>query len=371
MRVGRQTVHITRPQKVLFPDDDISKRQLAAYYEHIASTMLPHLHDRPVTMERYPDGITGTRLIQKRAASYFPRWIRTASMKKQNGTVRHVICQDAATLVYLANQACITPHVWLSRIDKPHHPDQMIFDLDPSGGGDFRAVCRAALTLRELLKREHLYAFVKTTGSRGLCADRRPALRGSASPGRTGGDAARVERGQRSAPQAGSLHHQQHFRSAPAQARPVEGSRAQGSGVARSEGALTRTVRLLLLVLGLAIFALLVWHAGPRLVLSMLRCIGWSFFAVAGIYVLHLMIRAAALRRTIFRVPLGYTDALRIRLAGDTVEKLTLTGPFLAVPAKGWLLKQRGGADLRTTTYSQPRGRYAQDKQDWTERDSL
>lgn len=167
MRVGRQTVRITRPQKLLFPDDEIDKRQLAEYYEHMASTMLPYLRDRPVTMERYPDGITGARLIQKRAASYFPRWIQTASMKKQNGTVRHVICQDAATLVYLANQACITPHVWLSRIDRPHHPDQLIFDLDPSGG-DFRAVCRAALALRELLKREHLHAFVKTTGSRGL-----------------------------------------------------------------------------------------------------------------------------------------------------------------------------------------------------------
>jgi bifunctional non-homologous end joining protein LigD len=118
-------------------------------------------------MERFPDGIQGARLVQKRAGSYFPRWIHTASMKKQDGTVRHVICQDAASLVYLANQACITPHVWLSRIDKPNQPDQMIFDLDPSGD-DFRAVCRAALTLRELLEREHLDAFIKTTGSRGL-----------------------------------------------------------------------------------------------------------------------------------------------------------------------------------------------------------
>jgi bifunctional non-homologous end joining protein LigD len=167
IRIGRQTVRLTRPEKLLFPDDDIDKRQLAEYYEHIASTILPYLHDRPVTMERFPDGIQGARLIQKRAASYFPRWIHTASMAKRDGTVRHVICQDAATLVYLANQACITPHVWLSCIDKPHHPDQMIFDLDPSGG-NFRTVCRAALTLRELLERERLDAFVKTTGSRGL-----------------------------------------------------------------------------------------------------------------------------------------------------------------------------------------------------------
>jgi bifunctional non-homologous end joining protein LigD len=167
IRVGRQSVRLTRPEKVLFPEERIDKRELAEYYEHIAETMLPYLRDRPITMERFPDGIDGPRLVQKQAAAYFPRWIRTAPMSKQNGTVRHVVCQDAATLVYLANQACITPHVWLSRIDKPHQPDQMIFDLDPSGD-DFGAVCGAALNLRELLKHDHLEAFVKTTGSRGL-----------------------------------------------------------------------------------------------------------------------------------------------------------------------------------------------------------
>ena len=80
---------------------------------------MPYLRDRPVTIERFPDGIDGPRLVQKQAAAHFPRWIRTASMAKQEGTVRHVVCQDAASLVYLENQACVTPHVWLSRIDKP------------------------------------------------------------------------------------------------------------------------------------------------------------------------------------------------------------------------------------------------------------
>jgi hypothetical protein len=85
-----------------------------------------------------------------------------------------------------------------------------------------------------------------------------------------------------------------------------------------------------------------VWRAGPGLVLDMVARLGWGFFAIAGIYGVHVMLRAEALRRTIFQSPVTYADALRIRLAGDAVEKLTFTGPFLAEPAKGWLLKKRG-----------------------------
>ena len=91
IRVGRQSVRLTRPEKVLFPEDGIDKRELAEYYEHIAETMLSYLRDRPVTMERFPDSIDGPRLVQKQAAAYFPRWIRTASMAKQEGTVRQLV----------------------------------------------------------------------------------------------------------------------------------------------------------------------------------------------------------------------------------------------------------------------------------------
>ncbi len=158
---------ITRPEKVLFPKDGITKGELVDYYEHIARTMLPHLRGRPIAMERYPDGIAGQGFFQKKAGPYFPTWIKTASLAKQNGAVRHVICDDAATLVYLANQAVITPHTWLSRVDKPNHPDQMIFDFDPSGE-QFKTVCAAAKKLRDLLRRRGLTSWVKTTGSRGL-----------------------------------------------------------------------------------------------------------------------------------------------------------------------------------------------------------
>jgi bifunctional non-homologous end joining protein LigD len=167
VRIGRRVVEITHAEKVLFPNDGITKRDLVEYYERIAATMLPHLRGRPIVMERYPDGIHTEKIFQKNTPAYYPTWIKTVSLPKKNGVVRHVVCDDAATLVYLANQAVITPHTWLSRIDKPNHPDQMIFDLDPSNG-DFRAVCDAAKGLRERLMERGLTSFVKTTGSRGL-----------------------------------------------------------------------------------------------------------------------------------------------------------------------------------------------------------
>jgi bifunctional non-homologous end joining protein LigD len=118
-------------------------------------------------MERYPDGIDKPGFFQKDASPYFPDWIRTATVKKAGGVVRHVICDDAATLVYLANQACVTPHVWLSRVDKLTYPDQMVFDLDPSDDR-FDMVKSAAASLKAVLDDVGLPAFLKTTGSRGL-----------------------------------------------------------------------------------------------------------------------------------------------------------------------------------------------------------
>jgi bifunctional non-homologous end joining protein LigD len=166
-RVASEVLKITRPEKILFPKDGITKGEVVDYYERVAPVMLPYLKGRPISMERYPDGIDGEGFYQKKAGPYFPQWIKTASLAKQNGEVRHVICDNAATLVFLASQAVITPHTWLSRYDKPNHPDQLIFDLDPSDE-DFRAVCGAAKQVRELLSKRGLTSYVKTTGSRGL-----------------------------------------------------------------------------------------------------------------------------------------------------------------------------------------------------------
>lgn len=167
VRVGRHEIELTRPEKVLFPEDGITKGDLIEYYAHIAPHILPHLRDRPLTLERYPDGIKTKRFFQKEVSSYFPKWIRRATVKKVGGTVTHVVCNDTATLVYIANQACITPHIFLSRIDKLDHPDQLVFDLDPQGD-DFEPVRSTAGAFKQLLDELALPAFLKTTGSRGL-----------------------------------------------------------------------------------------------------------------------------------------------------------------------------------------------------------
>jgi bifunctional non-homologous end joining protein LigD len=160
---------ITHPEKVLFPDDGITKGDLVAYYRSVAETMLPLLRDRPVSMTRFPDGITKNGIVQKNVPAYFPDWITRARVRKEGGSLQQVVCDKPATIVYLANQACIELHAFLSRLDHIDEPDQLIFDLDPPDAGRFGDVRVCALRLRDLLTGElGLPAFVKTTGGRGL-----------------------------------------------------------------------------------------------------------------------------------------------------------------------------------------------------------
>ena len=163
---GRE-VKITRPDKILFREDGITKGDLIRYYQRIGLRMLPYLEGRPLSMQRFPDGIDQPGFFQKAAARYYPEWIQRATVRKAGGTVTHVVCGDLATLVYLANQACVTMHTWLSRIDRPESPDQMIFDLDPSTG-ELAPVIDAARAIRAVLDDLELPAFLKTTGGRGL-----------------------------------------------------------------------------------------------------------------------------------------------------------------------------------------------------------
>lgn len=158
---------ITHPDKVLFPDDGITKRDLADYYEAVAPVMLPHLVGRPVTMERYPDGIGEEGFFQKSVTKGFPEWLERVEVPKKGGTVHHVIIRDVQGLLWLANQNCITPHVWASRVPRLRHPDICILDLDPSVDDALR-LRDAACAIRDLLTELGLRSWVKTSGSKGF-----------------------------------------------------------------------------------------------------------------------------------------------------------------------------------------------------------
>ncbi|HEX6718124.1 MAG TPA: non-homologous end-joining DNA ligase [Pyrinomonadaceae bacterium] len=159
---------ITHPEKILFPDDGITKGELASYYEAIAPVMLPHLRRRPVTMERYHRGISSPGFFQKDVSKGFPEWLQRVEVPKHGGTVHHPLANDTRSLLWLANQNSITIHVWPSRTPNLYNPDICIFDLDPSKEDDLDVLRAAALNLRDLLTELGLPSWIKTSGSKGF-----------------------------------------------------------------------------------------------------------------------------------------------------------------------------------------------------------
>jgi len=158
---------ITHPDKLLFPDDGITKGELAAYYEAVATFMLPHLAGRPVTMERFPNGIAAKGFMQKDVTKGFPDWLERVEVPKHGGTTHYPIVRDLRSLLWLANQNCITPHVWCSRLPDLMRPDVCVFDLDPSRD-DAEALRGAALAVRDLLAELGLRSWLKTSGGKGF-----------------------------------------------------------------------------------------------------------------------------------------------------------------------------------------------------------
>lgn len=157
---------ITHPEKVLFPDDGITKGELAAYYEAIAPLLLPHIVGRPLTMERFPKGIGEKGFMHKSVAKGFPSWLQRVDVPKHGGVVHHPLILDLPSLLWVVNQNTITMHVWGSRVPELYHPDLCVFDLDPSVD-DADLLRAAALALRDLLGELGLTCWVKTSGSKG------------------------------------------------------------------------------------------------------------------------------------------------------------------------------------------------------------
>ena len=159
---------ITHPEKIMFPEEGITKGELASYYEAIAPVMLPHLRRRPITMERFHRGIGSPGFFQKDVSKGFPEWLERVEVPKHGGTVHHPIANDTRSLLWLANQNSITIHVWPSRTPNLYNPDICIFDLDPAREDELDRLRAAALLLRELLDELGLPSWIKTSGSKGF-----------------------------------------------------------------------------------------------------------------------------------------------------------------------------------------------------------
>ncbi len=158
---------ITHPEKVLFPDEGVTKGELAAYYETIAPILVPHIRARPVTMERFPKGIGDEGFLQKNVVRGFPAWLERVEVPKKGGTVNYPLIVDARSLLWVVNQNTITPHVWTSRVPELDRPDLCVIDLDPSDE-DPESLREGALAVRDRLAELGLESWVKTSGSKGF-----------------------------------------------------------------------------------------------------------------------------------------------------------------------------------------------------------
>jgi bifunctional non-homologous end joining protein LigD len=158
---------ITHPEKVLFPDDGITKEELAAYYDEVATVMLPHLRRRPITMERFPGGIAAQGFIQKDVSKGFPPWLKRVEAPKKGGVVHYPLAGNRQSLQWLANQNAVTLHVWTSRAPRLERPDICVLDLDPSRE-DAEALREVMLVLKSILDERGHDSWVKTSGSKGF-----------------------------------------------------------------------------------------------------------------------------------------------------------------------------------------------------------
>ena len=168
IRTGRRRVEITHPEKVMFADPAVTKLELAEHYDRVGAVMLPHVRGRPLALEVFPRGTQARGFFLKETPTHYPDWIQTAEVPKKDGTLRQVVADSAATLVFLAGQNVVTPHIWLSRVDALREPDRLIIDLDPSPGIGFAEVRAAAREAGARLSEAGLAPYAMLTGSRGI-----------------------------------------------------------------------------------------------------------------------------------------------------------------------------------------------------------
>lgn len=167
VHAGGREIAVSHPGRIYFPKDNYTKRDVLEHYARVGEAMAGVTSSRALALRRYPRGIAEKGFFQKRVSSYFPDWVPRASLPISDGVLEYAVGGDAAGLVWLASIGTIEFHAMLSRIDKPHAPDQIIFDIDPPV--DYCDEVRlAALGLKAILDDLGLTSFVKSTGSRGF-----------------------------------------------------------------------------------------------------------------------------------------------------------------------------------------------------------
>ena len=173
-RRGNRVVRLSSPDRVLFPDDGVTKGDLFEYYREIAPAIVPHLRERPFTMKRWREGIAGPAFFQKQAPKGMPSWIKTRRFRtwpREGGSrlVDFPLVEDELALLWMVQMHCIDMNAWYSRVDKPDRPDFVLFDLDPPDARDgFAQAVRVAHLVREALEELELRSFVKTSGADGI-----------------------------------------------------------------------------------------------------------------------------------------------------------------------------------------------------------
>jgi bifunctional non-homologous end joining protein LigD len=162
-------VDVSRPDKLLWPDEEISKRRYVDYLAAVAPSMLPWLRDRPLTLVRAPDGVGGQRYFQKDTPSYAPSWIRTVTIAAPSAKrdVAYTVCNDVRALTWLGNQAALEFHPAPVRADRLDRPDLLVVDIDPPEGA-FEAAVEAAMLVIDVLDDLGVAFGIKTTGGKGL-----------------------------------------------------------------------------------------------------------------------------------------------------------------------------------------------------------
>jgi bifunctional non-homologous end joining protein LigD len=164
---GRE-LSLSNLDKVMYPETGFTKGQVIDYYTRVAPVLLPHLHDRPLTLKRYPNGVEGGHFYEKQCPSHRPDWVRAEPVELSSKTINFCICDDLPTLVWLANLADLELHPSLSKVPEVERPTLMAFDLDPGPGTGLAECCEVALILRDALAQLGLECFPKTSGSKGI-----------------------------------------------------------------------------------------------------------------------------------------------------------------------------------------------------------